>query len=327
MNAISAENISRTFKIAEQKKEFWTHLINRKYKILEAVRKISFNINKGELIGFIGPNGAGKSTTIKMMSGILVPTSGKISVLGKDPHKYRKENAYKIGVVFGQRSQLWWDLPVYDTFQLLKKMYKVPDSIFEENMKNFDKRLDLKSFYLQPVRQLSLGQRMRADVAASLLHNPEILFLDEPTIGLDVVVKQQIRDFICEINKKRNTTIVLTTHDMRDIEEICKRIIMIDKGVIVLDTSVYDIKGKLGGASSIIVDFAELPDDINIPNVRLTKRDGLRWTFVFETEQVKSGEIISKIASKYKIYDVSVKEKNIEDIIREIYLNHLKIEY
>jgi len=259
------------------------------------------------------------------MTGILVPSSGEIRVLGNIPYQKRKINASKIGVVFGQRSQLWWDLPVYDTFLLLKKIYKIPNEIFDHNIKVFEDRLGIGSFYKQPVRQLSLGQRMRADIAASLLHNPEIVFLDEPTIGLDVVVKKQIREFVKEINRERNVTVILTTHDMRDIEEICDRIVMIDKGNVVMDMPVSDVCGKFGGTSSLIVDFEEEPNFIDIPNVVVDSRQGLRWTFTFSSKDITAGQLISKIASKHNVIDITIKEPEIEDIIREIYSGQVAI--
>lgn len=325
MNIIEAKNVSRDFKVAEREGSFLAHLFKRKFKTIHAVNRINLSIQKGELVGFIGPNGAGKSTTIKMMSGILVPSSGELTVLGNHPHKKRKQNAAKIGVVFGQRSQLWWDLPVYDTFLLLKKIYKISDETFNKNMDIFEERLQIKSFYKQPVRQLSLGQRMRADIAASLIHDPDILFLDEPTIGLDVVVKKQIREFIKEINHERNVTVILTTHDMRDIEEICDRIIMIDKGVVVLDMPVADISGQLGGVVQVVVDFEEIPNDISIPNVTVVDRKGPRWTFAFSPEVITVGQFVSKVVSQHKVLDVSIKKTEIEDIIRDIYTGKVRV--
>jgi len=325
MNVIEVKDLSRQFKVAQRTGSFLSHLFNRQFKIIKAVEDINFSVAKGELVGFIGPNGAGKSTTIKMMTGILVPTSGEVRVLGNVPYQKRRANASKIGVVFGQRSQLWWDLPVYDTFLLLKKIYKVSDEIFDRNMKTFEDRLDLDSFYKQPVRQLSLGQRMRADIAASLLHNPDIIFLDEPTIGLDVVVKKQIREFIREINRERNVTVILTTHDMRDIEEICDRIVMIDRGRVVMDMPVSDVRGRLGGTASLIVDFEVEPSHLDIPNVSVIDRQGCRWTFSFSSKDMTAGQLISKIASRHNVLDITIKEPEIEDIIREIYTGEVII--
>ena len=215
MSIIELSNVDRIFKIAKREKSFLKYVFRRQFEIKEAVKDVSFQIEEGELVGFIGPNGAGKSTTIKMMTGILVPSGGTIKVLGKDPHKNRKSIAKEVGLVFGQRSQLWWDLPVADTYLLLKRIYNIDDEVFEKNIQTYSKLLDIQSFINQPVRQLSLGQRMRADLCAALLHDPKIIFLDEPTIGLDIVVKKQIREMIKEINKTRNVTVILTTHDMK----------------------------------------------------------------------------------------------------------------
>ncbi len=224
---ISVEGLTRTYKIRKNKESILQRLISNEYTTITAVKDVSFKINKGEIVGFIGPNGAGKSTTIKMLAGILIPSQGSIEVLGRIPHKSRKINARKIGVVFGQRTQLWWDLPLVDTFKLLKHMYQIPDDIYEYNLQEFTEALNIDQFMNQPVRQLSLGQRMRGEIAAALLHDPEILFLDEPTIGLDIVAKQQLRNFIKEINAKKNVSIILTTHDMKDIENLCHKIILI----------------------------------------------------------------------------------------------------
>lgn len=228
-NIIEVDNLYREYKVAKKGKNYLQYFFNRKYKKISAVNDISFAINEGESVGFLGPNGAGKSTTIKMLVGILTPSSGKIKVFGREPSKYRKENAQYIGVVFGQKSQLWWDLPVIDTYLLLKKIYKISEEEFEYNLKYYVSELDMDSFLHQPVRQLSLGQRMRAELCAALLHNPRILFLDEPTIGLDIVVKKQIRLMINKINRERNVTILLTTHDLKDIEDVCDRIILINR--------------------------------------------------------------------------------------------------
>lgn len=324
---IEVKNLVRDFKIAKRDKNFFRFLFLRQYETKRAVDNVSFEITKGELVGYIGPNGAGKSTTIKILTGILVPTEGYVSVLGNVPYQKRKENALKIGVVFGQRSQLWWDLPVIDSFNLLQRIYKIPPAIFKENMRVFSEILDLDSFINKPVRQLSLGQRMRADLAASLLHNPEILFLDEPTIGLDVVVKKQIRQFIREIRNTRGITVILTTHDMKDIEEICDRIIMIDKGRVMLDMPVDEVKGKLGGSNyTLIVDFEdEPPGEITIDNTTIVAKEGPRWTFSFQREEITASELISRLSSVSTIRDISIREPDIEDIIRDIYTEKIKI--
>ncbi|MDU4659273.1 MAG: ATP-binding cassette domain-containing protein, partial [Clostridium butyricum] len=241
-------------------------LFSTEYTVTSAVDNMNFEIEEGEVVGYIGSNGAGKSTTIKMMTGILTPTSGKVEVNGIIPYENRTENAMNIGVVFGQRTQLWWDLPLSETFSLLRDIYSVSPEDFKERMKFFNEVLEIDEFMLRPVRTLSLGQRMRADLAASLIHNPKILYLDEPTIGLDVVVKEKVRNAIKQINKKYNTTVILTTHDLEDIEELCDRIIIIDKGVKIYDGSLSEIKEKYGYMTnvSILIKKNELEDKINI---------------------------------------------------------------
>ncbi|MDR0914786.1 MAG: ATP-binding cassette domain-containing protein [Oscillospiraceae bacterium] len=246
--SIIVENLSKTFKIKEKQKGIGgalKSLVAPKTKLIKAVEDISFTIDDGQAVGFIGPNGAGKSTTVKMLSGILYPSAGRINVNGLVPYKNRIEHVKNIGVVFGQKSQLWWDLPITDTFDLLKKIYKIPSDVYSRNLELFNEILGLHEFETQQVRQLSLGQRMRADIAAAFLHEPSIVFLDEPTIGLDVVAKEKIRLFIKEINRVKKTTLLFTTHDMTDIEKTCQRIIVIDKGKILYDGTIDSFKTKL----------------------------------------------------------------------------------
>jgi ABC-2 type transport system ATP-binding protein len=228
-----------------------------KFEIKKAVNDLSFTIEKGEMVGFIGPNGAGKSSTIKMLSGILCPNSGSISVGGYIPYKQRKAYVGNIGVVFGQKSQLQWDLPVIDSFELLRAIYRIPEEKYKRNLERFTEMLDMKSFINQPVRQLSLGQRMRSDIVASLLHSPEIVFFDEPTIGVDIIGKETIRNFIKELNEQDKVTMIFTTHDMQDIEQTCNRIIIIDKGSLMYDGSLQDIRNKYGTSRRLIAEFNE----------------------------------------------------------------------
>ena len=235
---IHVDNLVKEYRRPVRKEGPWSGirtLLSRDFAVKRAVDDISFHIEPGELVGYIGPNGAGKSTSIKMLTGILVPTSGRIEVNGLTPHKQRKEYTRQIGVVFGQKTQLWWDVPVIDSLRLLKDIYKVSDAEFKRNMELFSGLLDLHEFQLTPVRQLSLGQRMRADLAGALIHTPRILFLDEPTIGVDVVAKERLRNFIKEINRERKVTVLLTTHDMRDIEKLCTRMMIIDHGQMIYD--------------------------------------------------------------------------------------------
>ncbi|MDU5101367.1 ABC transporter ATP-binding protein [Clostridium butyricum] len=303
-------------------------LFSTEYTVTSAVDNMNFEIEEGEVVGYIGSNGAGKSTTIKMMTGILTPTSGKVEVNGIIPYENRTENAMNIGVVFGQRTQLWWDLPLSETFSLLRDIYSVSPEDFKERMKFFNEVLEIDEFMLRPVRTLSLGQRMRADLAASLIHNPKILYLDEPTIGLDVVVKEKVRNAIKQINKKYNTTVILTTHDLEDIEELCDRIIIIDKGVKIYDGSLSEIKEKYGYMTnvSILIKKNELEDKININSyfnldnndLNLSDEDG-KINITFNKNKISQMEIIQYFMENYILQDFSVKETSIDDIIKKIY--------
>ena len=289
---------------------------------------MNFQIGEGEVVGYIGSNGAGKSTTIKMMTGILTPTSGKVEVNGIIPYENRTENAMNIGVVFGQRTQLWWDLPLSETFSLLRDIYNVSQEDFQERMKFFNDVLEIDEFMLRPVRTLSLGQRMRADLAASLIHNPKILYLDEPTIGLDVVVKEKVRSAIKEINKKYNTTVILTTHDLEDIEELCDRIIIIDKGVKIYDGGLKEIKEKYGYMTtvSVLIKKSEIDKNIDINSyfnldnndLNLNVEDG-KIIVTFNKNKVLPTEIIEFFMKNYTLQDFSLKETSIDDIIKKIY--------
>lgn len=301
-------------------------LFSTEYTVTSAVDNMNFEIEEGEVVGYIGSNGAGKSTTIKMMTGILTPTSGKVEVNGIIPYENRTENAMNIGVVFGQRTQLWWDLPLSETFSLLRDIYSVSSEDFKERMKFFNEVLEIDEFMLRPVRTLSLGQRMRADLAASLIHNPKILYLDEPTIGLDVVVKEKVRNAIKQINKKYNTTVILTTHDLEDIEELCDRIIIIDKGVKIYDGSLSEIKEKYGYMTnvSILIKKNELEDKININSyfnldnndLNLSDEDG-KINITFNKNKISQMEIIQYFMENYILQDFSVKETSIDDIIKK----------
>lgn len=302
--------------------------IKPKKEIVTAVKDISFDVNEGEILGFIGPNGAGKSTVIKMLTGILSPTSGKCTINGKDPQKDRKRYVKEIGVVFGQRTQLWWDLPLTETYTVLKEIYEVEDSRFKKRMGFLNEVLELDSFINSPVRTLSLGQRMRADIAASLLHSPKVLFLDEPTIGLDVVVKDNIRKAIAKINEEEHTTVVLTTHDLEDIELLSKRIVMIDKGSKVFDGKITDLKEKYGQMRELtfispdenalkILCYAEKfgfgKDDL------IQKQDGTSCKIRFNSAIVPVSDMLSYTLSKINVKDINVKDADIEEIIRRLY--------
>lgn len=326
---IKVENITKEFKSNKKYPGFKGAIksfFSTEYIIKKAVDDISFSIEDGEIVGYIGANGAGKSTTIKMMTGILTPTSGKITVDGLVPYEKRKENAKRIGVVFGQKTQLWWDLPLSETFTLLKEIYEVSDKDFNERMAFLNSTLSLEDFMLTPVRSLSLGQRMRADIAAALIHNPKVVYLDEPTIGLDVMVKEKVRNAIREINKKYGTTIILTTHDLNDIEELCSRIIIIDNGKKIYDGSLEEIKSRYGARTSIElqvkkkIDLSSLSfkenleeDDLNI------KEENNKIIATFNKNKISSSEIMSEILKKVEVIDFKVIETSIEDIIKKIY--------
>ena len=308
-------------------------LFSRETVIKRAVDDISFSIRKGEIVGYIGANGAGKSTTIKIMSGILVPTAGHCEVAGLVPYKNRTANARNIGVVFGQRTQLWWDLPLTETFTILKEIYDVPESDFKRRMEYLNNILGLEEFASSTVRTLSLGQRMRADLAASLLHNPPVLYLDEPTIGLDIAVKDKIRQAIREINAEYQTTIVLTTHDLRDIEMLCSRIIIIDEGRMVYDGSLEQIKTRFGRKGVLVIE----PDDqkdfdaLDITG-RFKDRDGAitcatdegRATVTFDKNKLSAAELLGYILSRTTLSDISIGETSIEDIVKQIYTEGIK---
>lgn len=322
MPIIEVENVRKEFMIAKRETGMMgalKSLIKREYIKKEAVKDISFSINEGEIVGYIGPNGAGKSTTIKMLTGILVPSAGNVLVNGLVPYENRQENAKSIGVVFGQRSQLWWDLPTIESFDLLKAIYQVSDQRYKENMATFTEILGLEEFLNTPVRQLSLGQRMRADIAASLLHDPPILFLDEPTIGLDVVAKEKMRTFIKEINQERNITVILTTHDMEDIEKLCERMILIDHGIKVYDGEIAMIKERFGKIRTLVVDLEESPHSLQPLGGEVCKEEGNRYWIKFNRDEVSASELITQITKTHSVKDLTVEEPAIESIISHIY--------
>lgn len=320
MSFIQVDNLVKEFKINNNQKGIIKSLFNHEYTVKRAVDNISFSINQGELVGYIGSNGAGKSTTIKMLTGILTPTSGTISVDGVIPYQNRKYNSMHMGVVFGQRSQLYWDLPMSDTFELYHKMYKIKDSVYKSNVEFYVDLLDMKEFFHRPIRLLSLGQKMRANIAISLLHNPDVLYLDEPTIGLDVVAKSKIRSFIKEINKKRNLTVMLTTHDMRDIEQICDRIIMIDQGKKLYDGTLTDFINEYSFGEVIDVEFADAEVNFENPHVKLLQDEGVKKSYIFKKDAISNVEVIEAVLKSGKVKDLKLQEPDIEEIVKEYYL-------
>ena len=322
MSFIEVKEVSKSFKVNKRSAGIPGMIANMfvpKFENKKAVDGISFDIESGEMVGFIGPNGSGKSTTIKMLSGILCPDSGSISVNSYVPYRQRKEYVAGIGVVFGQKSQLQWDLPVIDSFELLKAIYRIPEEMYKKNLKRYTDMLDMGGFINQPVRQLSLGQRMRSDIVASLLHSPKIVFFDEPTIGVDVIGKETIRSFIRELNEKDKITMIFTTHDMQDIEQTCKRILIIDKGSLLYDGSLQEIRNKYGTTRQLIAEFNEDTEVTPIENVMIGDPKDRKRSFTFDNSVVDVNALMHEILGKYSIRDITVTEPEIETIIRKIY--------
>lgn len=328
---IEVSNLKKEFKMNKKYPGFKGAIksfFSREYITKTAVDNISFSIDKGEVVGYIGSNGAGKSTTIKMMTGILTPTEGSVLVNGIVPYENRQKNAKDIGVVFGQKTQLWWDLPLSETFSLLKDIYDVDDKNFKDRMNFLDEVLGLEDFILSPVRTLSLGQRMRADLAAAFIHNPKVIYLDEPTIGLDVVVKDNVRKAIKKINKDFGTTIILTTHDLNDIEELCNRIIIIDNGKIIYDGGLKEIKEKYGYMTSIEIQIKTniKPEEVdfikeyNKEHMEIKVADN-KINITFNKNIISTTEIISKLMNKFHVIDFSITETTIDDIVKKLYRN------
>ena len=300
-------------------------LFTREYTTTSAVSGISFAVEPGELIGYIGPNGAGKSTTIKMLTGILVPTSGTLEVAGLVPWRRREENALNIGVVFGQRSQLWWDLPLIESFDLVARMYRIAPDRYRRNLGRFREILDLDEFIETPVRQLSLGQRMRGDLTAALLHDPRIVYLDEPTVGLDVLAKERIRTFIAEMNRERGTTVILTTHDLADVERLCRRIILIDEGRVLYDGTVERLTASYAPYRVLVVRLAADHEDafldrpLDMTGVEVAKREpGAVW-LRFDPSVIAAPVLISEVVRRFPVSDLSIVEPELESVIRELY--------
>ena len=293
--------------------------VRRTRATVRAVDDISLTIDAGEVVGYIGPNGAGKSTTIKMLTGILVPTSGEIRVAGLDPQRRRVELARRIGVVFGQRTQLWWDLPLRDSFDLLRHVYRVDAARHSDNLEEFIALLDLGPFLDTPVRQLSLGQRMRGEITAALLHDPSVLYLDEPTIGLDVVSKQRVREFLTRVNRKRNVTILLTTHDLDDVERLSSRLVVIDDGRIIHDGKVDEVKDHYVQYRTLVVDLDEPAAPLQIEHAEVVRVDGPRQWLRFARDQVTAAELVATVALTTNLRDLTIEEPDIEDVVKLMY--------
>lgn len=328
-NIIEVKQLRKEFKSYSSRqglKGAFRDLLNRQYKTIPAVNDVSFTVGQGEMVGYIGENGAGKSTSIKMLTGILTPTSGEVLVNGMNPHKEREQFVRSIGVVFGQRSQLWWDIAVQESFRLLKKVYKVSDKDYNEHMEHVISTLDIGPLLDKPVRKLSLGQRMRCELAAALIHNPPLLFLDEPTIGLDVLVKLKIRQFLKEMNEKYKTTILLTTHDLSDIEALCERVIMLDEGKVIYDGALAKLRSHWGEGKQIEFQFEQevleeqlsfLTQDLDVVWQKGDKL--LTWNALVSDKEAQMSELIGRVVGTHQITDLSVKEISTEEVIRNIY--------
>ena len=311
---IDVHDLERTFDVRRR-------VEGRRRRVREqvvAVHDLTFSVDAGEMVGYIGPNGAGKSTTVKMLTGILVPTGGQVRVGGLDPSRDRVALARRIGVVFGQRSTLWWDLPLRDSFELLQKMYRIPRQRYRDNLDRFVELLDLGPQLDTPVRQLSLGQRMRGDITAALLHDPEVLYLDEPTIGLDVVSKGRLREFLRTLNGERGTTLLLTTHDLQDIEALCRRVIVIDDGTSVFDGPLSELHRLGGSRRTLVVDLVDEAPPITVPGATTRRVEGPRQWLSFPSD-ASAAPVVAAVAAAYDVADLSIQEPDIEDVIRDLY--------
>lgn len=321
MSIITAHNLEKKFRVRARggARLGLRSVTGGPTREVPAVAGISFQIRRGEMVGYVGPNGAGKSTTIKMLTGILVPSGGELSVDGLVPWKQRTMLAGRIGVVFGQRTQLWWDLPLVESLHLLRYIYRVPADVYKRNYDRLVETLALSEFLQQPVRQLSLGQRMRGDLAAALLHSPSILYLDEPTIGLDVVAKERIRTFLLELNRTDGVTVLLTTHDMADISRLCERMMIIDHGRLLYDGGVQEIADRFGAERTLVLDLDEDVDVLETPGACTERREGSRFWIRFRREDISAPQLLSYVTSRYKVRDLALQEADIEQVVRRIY--------
>jgi viologen exporter family transport system ATP-binding protein len=294
-------------------------LFTTEQRVTRAVDGVSFDVEEGEFVGYLGRNGAGKSTTIKCLTGILVPTSGKIVVDGVVPWRQRERNALNIGVVFGQRSQLWWDIPLADSLELIGKMYRLERSVYRRNLEALSALLGLEPFLETPVRQLSLGQKMRGDLAAAMLYEPRVLYLDEPTVGLDVLAKERIRSFIAEMNRTRGTTVVLTTHDLKDVELLCRRIVLIELGRVLYDGAIVDLKRRYAPYRELVITLATDGIEIELPGAERIRQEGPQAWLRFDPERVPVADIIAAAAARYPVRDVAIEEPGLEGVVRQIF--------
>ena len=312
---IEVADLRKTFTI--YRRAGW---LRRRRQRVVAVDGVSFTIQAGEMIGYIGPNGAGKSTTIKMLTGILVPSSGRVRVAGLDPARRRTVLARRIGVVFGNRSLLWWDLPLRDSFELLRHIYRVPHGAYHRRLSELRELLELEPFLETPVRQLSLGQRMRGELTAALLHGPEVLFLDEPTVGLDIVSKARVRDFLQDLNGQQGVTVLLTTHDLSDIERLCPRMVIIDHGRVLYDGGTAEIAARFGAERTIVVDLTETRPALHLAHASVVRTDGPRQWIRFRSEETTAAALISAVSEQAQLVDLSIEEPDIEEVVRRVYM-------
>lgn len=310
---IELDGVEKVFDVRKK-----TGFLKRERRQVRAVDSISFTVARGEMVGYIGPNGAGKSTTIKMLTGILTPSGGRLRVAGIDPSRERRRLAHRIGVVFGQRTTLWWDLPLIDSYKLMHRMYRIPDGRYRENLDRLVELLDLTALLDVPVRQLSLGQRMRGDIAAALLHDPEVLYLDEPTIGLDVISKAKVREFLREVNTERGTTVLLTTHDLQDIEQLCSRVMVIDHGRMMYDGPLAGLHEVGESERTLVVDLERELPPIEAAPARVVKVEGPRQWLAFPAAE-SAAVLVARIAAEYPLVDLSVREPDIEAVIAKMY--------
>ena len=322
MAQIVVEDLVKTFRVAERRAGLLGALrgvVQRRTREVRALDGVSFSLEAGELVGYVGPNGAGKSTTIKILSGILVPDSGRCEVLGFVPWRQRAEYVARIGVVFGQRTQLWWDLPVIESFELLQAIYRVAPSDYARLLDELVALLDLEPLLDTPVRQLSLGHRMRCDLAAALLHAPPLLFLDEPTIGLDAPAKLAVRDFVQRLNRERGVTVILTTHDMDDIEALCRRVIVIGAGTLLCDGTLAELRARVSPDRRLVIDLAHADEQVSDPNARVIRRDGHRVELAFDPSEVTPPALIARLTARHEVRDLFVHNPPIEELIAELY--------
>lgn len=328
---IELQNVNKTFKQAVKEPGLvgaLKHILTQQYNYKEAVKDISIGISEGEMVAYVGPNGAGKSTTIKMMSGILHPTSGSIKVCGVEPCKKRIENGKNIGVVFGQRTQLWWDIPIRETYTLLRDVYELSETQFQRQLDMLVTLLEMEEFLYLPARKLSLGQRMRADLAAALIHNPKILYLDEPTIGLDIVIKKKVRSFLRELNRENHTTLLLTTHDLEDIEDICQRIVIIDSGSLVYDGNLQEMKNIYARERALVIETnIPITDAVrrleSFPQVRLEILSDCSIKLYFDRFEIRSAQLLNSFSQDYEIVDFKIDEPKVETVIMKMYAGKL----